>query len=223
MRNWLFNKFKAAIKGIISPEFYNILISYQNYREDRIKTKQTLANINRLLQNKSQINLELGSNVKRHNFVTIDIGNGADLYWDFLKPIPIADNLVNVIYSSHFLEHFYWDDLVKLLKEIYRILRPGGFFYICVPDARLFIDAYIKNKSLEIIGNNNPYYHYYSPLSYVNYIAYMGKAHKYMFDKEEMISMLKSIGFAIVKERDFEQNMDLEIRNKQSLYVLAIK
>ena len=56
-----------------------------------------------------------------------------------------ADGTFEALYASHVLEHFdYKDELGETLREWWRVLQPGGFLYVSVPDlevlARLFID-----------------------------------------------------------------------------------
>ncbi|MCG9893337.1 MAG: class I SAM-dependent methyltransferase [Thermosynechococcaceae cyanobacterium MS004] len=50
--------------------------------------------------------------------------------------IPIPDQSVSVIYSNQLMEHLHPDDSLAQLKEIYRVLQPGGH-YICVTPNRL--------------------------------------------------------------------------------------
>jgi glycosyltransferase involved in cell wall biosynthesis/SAM-dependent methyltransferase len=45
--------------------------------------------------------------------------------------LPVEDNSVDFIVSSHAIEHF--PDPIKTLKEWYRVVRPGGFLYIVAP------------------------------------------------------------------------------------------
>jgi predicted SAM-dependent methyltransferase len=40
-------------------------------------------------------------------------------------PYPFKDNSVDVIYSSHFVEHLTGEQRIKFYNEIYRILKPG--------------------------------------------------------------------------------------------------
>jgi len=47
--------------------------------------------------------------------------------------------------------------------------------------------------------------------------------HKYMFDEENIIVILKKAGFKHVMLRDFDKTLDLEVRNFQSIYVKAEK
>jgi len=48
------------------------------------------------------------------------------------EPIPFDDNSFDVVYSKSVLEHFYHPE--NLVKEIYRVLKPGGLVISMVPD-----------------------------------------------------------------------------------------
>ena len=80
----------------------------------------------------------------------IDIGSGDDplrplhgsvVCWDrrdgdaMLMP-GVADATYNFVYSSHCLEHLV--DIPTALRHWVRILRPGGWLYIVVPDYCLY-------------------------------------------------------------------------------------
>ncbi len=45
--------------------------------------------------------------------------------------LPIPDNSVDFVISSHVIEHFY--DPVKTIKEWLRVVKPGGYVYIIAP------------------------------------------------------------------------------------------
>ncbi len=47
--------------------------------------------------------------------------------------------------------------------------------------------------------------------------------HKVMFDKENIVLILKHAGFDKVSFRDFDENLDSVIRKHQSMYLKYIK
>lgn len=54
--------------------------------------------------------------------IVCDIGGGN---------LPFADNSVDIIRSRHSFEHV--DDVVSLMSEVYRLLKPGGILEVTVP------------------------------------------------------------------------------------------
>lgn len=59
-----------------------------------------------------------------------------------LKPLPIEDNVAELIYSSHTIEHVSDEAVRNILRESYRILKPGGGIRLTTPDAGLEFQAY---------------------------------------------------------------------------------
>jgi len=59
---------------------------------------------------------------------------GSCASFDFL-----CDNALDYIYSSHVLEDFTYIELVKLLEEWKRVLKPGGLIITNCPDQQRFL------------------------------------------------------------------------------------
>ena len=182
----------------------------------------------RRLQKKAQrqnlpVQLELGSPKPRKGWITIDVASGADLILDLTKPLPFPNNSVDKIYSSHLLEHLAYKDGIALLSECHRILKPNGTLSMCVPDASIYISAYCNRLDIKSLCTWEPAFHYHSPIDFVNYVAYMAGAHKHMYDRENLVEVLKYIGFQSVMPRGFDSELDLKFRDYESIYFLAIK
>ena len=150
---------------------------------------------------------------------------GADINFDLTKQFPFKDNSIEFIYTSHFLEHLSFNELNNLLSECYRVLKPDSKISIVVPNARLYINAYV---------NNDPFLSYQdmfeggkvetgSSLDQINYIAYLGGDHKHMFDIESLLRILNNHGFKDSRERDFDSTYDKEGRDFESIYAEAFK
>lgn len=56
---------------------------------------------------------------------------GVDAVADLSRPLPIADNSVDVIFTVHILEHLI--DFLALIDECHRILRPNGTLHVLSP------------------------------------------------------------------------------------------
>lgn len=55
--------------------------------------------------------------------------------WDIGK-IPLENNSVDSIYSSHSLEHLNIRDGIRALKDWHRVLKPNGALYLAIPDLK---------------------------------------------------------------------------------------
>ncbi len=60
-------------------------------------------------------------------------------------PLPFKDSCFDACYCSHVLEHFSFDEAVLLLNEIHRVLKPGGFIRVAVPDLEGIVRTYLSN------------------------------------------------------------------------------
>ena len=109
------------------------------------------------------------------------------------------------------------------LDECLRVLLPGGIFSICVPNARLYIEAYLTDELEDSFFGYAPAYNNTTKIDYVNYTAYMDGHHKYMFDEENIIYILKAKGFINPKIREFDSNIDRKERDFESIYAEAEK
>lgn len=180
----------------------------------------------RKLQKSEDIKLNLGSRVKdlKNGFTTVDL-HGGDIYRNLMKGIPLKDNSVSKIYSSHLLEHFAFEELMYLLGECYRVLKVNGSLSVCVPNAGRYLSAYNQGEyflSTECYyqgGFNNTQ----SLIDQVNYIAYLGGQHKYMFDETNLVNVLRITGFSNPVIRKFDLEVDLKARDHESIYAIAFK
>lgn len=76
--------------------------------------------------------LNIGGGKKTINgYKTIDRANGQEAF-----PLPNKDNSVDEIYASHVLEHFPHGQLLPVLQDWVRTLKPGGRVRLAVPNLR---------------------------------------------------------------------------------------
>jgi len=169
-------------------------------------------------------NLEIGSGpFKRNGWLTLDMCKGADIYWDLRKSLPIADASFNKVYCSHVLEHFTFRDLQRLLSEVHRVMRPGGEFLIVVPDASIYVDAYIGKRNTDQLMGYKPAVISACRMDILNYMFYMDGHHRIMFDEESLAFHCKAAGFSECASRSFDPNIDMAERDYESLYMTCRK
>jgi predicted SAM-dependent methyltransferase len=78
--------------------------------------------------------LDMGAGAfPREGYVTVDAYTEADIrapMWD----VGLEDGCAETIYSCHALEHVAKAEVVPTLREWARLLKPGGYIEIIVPD-----------------------------------------------------------------------------------------
>jgi predicted SAM-dependent methyltransferase len=211
-------KFKTLIVNRV-PLIRPLGVEYRHLRSRR--------RIRRLISAKRPLCIELGAGNKsgQNGWTTLDMTPSCDLYWDLRRGVPFPDDSVAKIYSSHFLEHLSFAEAQVVLDECHRALAPGGIFSISVPNAKIYIEAYMAGKSLDpsMFLGYEPAFNRTTPIDYINYTAYMAGEHKYMFDEDNLLFILERRGFRNVHSRQFDPDIDSPERRFESIYAEAVK
>ncbi|SRR5579883_299204 len=99
------------------------------------------------------LNLHIGGRVAHPDWKIVDIEPRpeVDVVTNASDLSPFADNSVDQIYASHVLEHFNYlldNELNNTLAEWHRVLKPGGYLLISVPDLKTLCWLFL-NPNLE--------------------------------------------------------------------------
>lgn len=79
------------------------------------------------------------------NYLTGDLVSPlADIHFD-LHNIPMEDNRFDVVFCNHVLEHV--DDALACMKELHRVMKPGGWGIMQVPQDHNRAETY-EDKSI---------------------------------------------------------------------------
>ena len=69
------------------------------------------------------------------------------IHLDATKAFPLPPDSFDYIFSEHIIEHVSYNDGLAMLKESFRILKPGGKVRISTPDLKFLIDLYSEPKT----------------------------------------------------------------------------
>jgi predicted SAM-dependent methyltransferase len=145
--------------------------------------------------------------VQQHRFVHHGLEYG----------VPFKDGTVDVIYTSHMLEHLFKDDAHALLRDAHRTLKPGGRIRVAVPDLDHAVTLYQRGAKEDALA-------FFFSANRAGYLH----PHHYMYDFELLRRLLSSAGFVGIERCSFRHGAvpDLEIldnRPEETLFVEASK
>lgn len=140
------------------------------------------------------------------------------LYWfNLIRGVPLSDNNVDVVFTSHFLEHLNKTDGINFLEDVYRVLKTDGLVRILVPDLDIAIQSFNNGE----INKTQDLFFYTSENCDFS-------AHKYNYNFDTLKEKLKNIGFKNVTRKAHQEgdcpDIDyLDVYPDHSLYVEASK
>tara|TARA_R110002051_G_scaffold297344_1_gene363680 strand:- start:103 stop:828 length:726 start_codon:yes stop_codon:yes gene_type:complete len=102
------------------------------------------------MTNKLGINLGCGDWFSHPNWIGLDEINGSPIAVG--TKFPCDDSSLSYAYTSHFLEHIDVECSQWVFEETHRVLKPGGTFWIVVPNASLLLERY-KSNDVEFYDN----------------------------------------------------------------------
>jgi predicted SAM-dependent methyltransferase len=110
-----------------------------------------------------------------------------------------------------------------VLREVHRLLRPSAEFLIPVPDASLYVEAYLGKRDADELMQYEPAIASRKSMDVLNYIFYMDGHHKFMFDFENLAFHCGAAGFVRCESRPFDPFIDIAARDYESLYMSCRK
>jgi len=167
--------------------------------------KKQLSQLKNLLTGKKVVRLNIGCGTDyKKGWINIDNNSDEnidklDLNWDLRNPLPFEENSVDFVFNEHFFEHLTVEEGQETMKDIMRVLKPGGVMRIAMPDLKATVDAYydkgwkerdfMKKHGLEFVE---------TPAEMLN-MNFHWWGHKWLYDWEELQRRLKQAGYTKMK------------------------
>lgn len=162
----------------------------------------------------------------RHSDHDVDLANGR---------LPWQSNSFTVIVSQHTIEHLeLMRELLPLLRELQRILLPGGEIWLSCPDIEKLIHSYLNHHMVDLLHDRKARIPSYDlgpmPSNHLfNDIFFAKGEHRNLFDFTLLRWALEEAGFSQierVEEKDLLDrfpNFPPRSDDRQTLYVRATK
>lgn len=69
--------------------------------------------------------------------------------WTTTSHLPLETGSIEVVYSSHILEHLPRAQAEDFLAEAHRVLKPGNVLHLMVPDLHKLMDQYLESDNTD--------------------------------------------------------------------------
>lgn len=158
--------------------------------------------------------LHLGCNNRKiHSYINIDIRPevGPDIVDDCFVLSKFKENSIDIIYSSHMIEHCKRQDYKKVLKRWYDLLKSSGILRLSAPDFEALCNYYLKTNDIKSIEN----------------LMYGDQKHDYGYhyiglDFKTLSNDLKEIGFTDIHRYDWRTTEHFYIDDYSQCYLPRI-
>ena len=154
-------------------------------------------------------------------------GPGIDIACDIKHGLPLEADSIDYAVSIHALPEIHLNDQVTVLKELRRVLKPGGVLRLALPDLMKGIKAFERNDRDYFLVPDHDARSMGAKL--ITQIIWYGYT-RTLFVPEFIEELLINAEFKQVKHCQYKQTfgsfseiVDLDNRENESLFVEATK
>lgn len=128
-----------------------------------------------------------------------------------VDPLPFESEFFDAVVCCQVLEHFTHSHL-NTMREIYRVLKPGGVIEVDVPNAVCFRNRSRIIRGKHITYNYEEHYLYAKPILYKG-MSFYPLRHNREFTKNELVILLKAAQFkkvhvSFLKSRRYREGFE---------------
>lgn len=173
--------------------------------------------------NIKKLHLGAGSNILEgwcNTDINPDIKTG--VFLDATKRFPFNDNVFDYIFSEHMIEHIDIRKGIFLLKECYRVLKPGGKIRISTPNLKYLIDLYNPQKNeiqlreiKRVVDMVYPDFKIYQDSFVINNF-FRNWGHKFIYDYKLLKELLEKSGFMHAVACEVKKSEDKNFQNLEA-------
>lgn len=130
---------------------------------------------------------------------------------NLIRPWKWESSSVDVIYTSHTLEHMWLEDGEFFMREAARVLKPNGLIRVVVPDLKALVNEYLRGgiSSTDFMNRLHCFTHSRNERWYIKILApYLRYPHRCMYDFESLSALLTQHGFRITHSSPSNSDID---------------
>lgn len=179
----------------------------------------------KLLARKGNVKLNVGCGTDyKKGWINIDnnsdhniVQGKLDLNWDLRYPLPFPESSVDFIFNEHFIEHLGVDEGQVAIRDLMRVLKPGGVMRIATPDLEYVVYKYTtlpiaKDTSLSKFSSLN---NIKTKAERIN-AGFRFWGHKWLYDWEELERRLIEAGCAKMIRCELYKSIHKDLQNLET-------
>jgi predicted SAM-dependent methyltransferase len=141
-----------------------------------------------------------------------------EIHLDLCRPLPLPSAAFNYVFSEHVIEHISERQGKQLLRELYRILKPGGVARMTTPDLSKIIAIYedrnpvvTREAYARFLDNMTGRHHERGCQIFNDYMHLWG--HLYVYDEADLVAKMREVGFDAVVRVEPGQSAHPKLRD----------
>lgn len=149
-----------------------------------------------------------------------------------VRRIPVPDSSVDVLYTSHMLEHLDLYEAGLFLTEAKRVLKSGGVLRVVVPDLRMLVNGYLAQGDADafvaatLLAVPKPR----GIFQRIKVAIIGGRHHQWMYDANSLCKLISENGYKEARALGAGETritdcdaLNLYERSDDSVYVEAVR
>jgi predicted SAM-dependent methyltransferase len=155
----------------------------------------------------ADVKLHLGCGTNRlAGWVNTDLMPAApDIdFLDCSRRMPFHDNSLAAVFCEHLIEHIEKPQGVAMVREVFRVLRPGGLFRIVTPSlenfARMALEPEWPDAQRYLAWFREAHRKPEAEIADVVNMVFYGYGHRHVYGEAELAALLTSVGFTDLRK-----------------------
>jgi predicted SAM-dependent methyltransferase len=145
------------------------------------------------------------------------------VYLDLTKKFPLENDTFDYVFTEHAIEHIPYEHGLGMLREAFRVLRPGGKIRVVTPDFAFLKalyspqktplqEAYIAWANAQWLNGSAPAY----AEMHVTNNFFRNWGHQFIYDQPSLTGALETAGFTGIKRFELNESDDAVYRGLEN-------